>query len=87
MIESQSIKADAVVGSDSRGSGGGKQVNVRTLPAYRRHGIGRAVTGTILHEASAAGTHTAYLHSSDEAVPLFAHLGLRTEETRTAFTA
>ncbi|MFD8613159.1 GNAT family N-acetyltransferase [Streptomyces sp. NPDC059631] len=62
-------------------------VNIGTLPAYRRRGIGRAVTGTILREASAAGAHTAYLHSTDEAVPLFAHLGFRTEESWTAFTA
>lgn len=61
--------------------------NIGTLPEHRRRGIGRAVVEAILRDARAAGAHTAYLHSSDEALPLFEQAGFRTEETWVAFTA
>ncbi|MGP4045912.1 GNAT family N-acetyltransferase [Streptomyces sp. 2A115] len=61
--------------------------NIGTLPDYRRRGLGRAVTETILRDALAAGAHTAYLHSTDEAVPLFERAGFRTEESWASFTA
>ncbi|MGW5565564.1 GNAT family N-acetyltransferase [Streptomyces tendae] len=61
--------------------------NIGTLPDHRRRGLGRAITDTILADARAAGAHTAYLHASDETVPLFERAGFRTEESWTAFTA
>lgn len=61
--------------------------NIGTRPEYRRRGLGRAVTDAILRDARSAGAHTAYLHSSDEAVPLFEQAGFRTAESWTAFTA
>ncbi|MFF9803399.1 GNAT family N-acetyltransferase, partial [Streptomyces rochei] len=61
--------------------------NIGTLPEHRRRGVGRAVVEAILRDARAAGAHTAYLHSSDEALPLFEQAGFRTEESWVAFTA
>ncbi|WP_338704228.1 GNAT family N-acetyltransferase (plasmid) [Streptomyces sp. Q6] len=61
--------------------------NIGTLPDHRRRGLGRAVVEAILRDARAAGAHTAYLHSSDEALPLFEQAGFRTEESWAAFTA
>ncbi|WP_121708917.1 GNAT family N-acetyltransferase [Streptomyces sp. E5N91] len=61
--------------------------NIGTLPEHRRRGLGRVIIDTILADARDAGAHTAYLHSSDDAVPLFERAGFRTEESWTAFTA
>ncbi|SNX88379.1 acetyltransferase (GNAT) family protein [Streptomyces sp. TLI_55] len=61
--------------------------NIGTLPAHRRRGVGRAVVEAILRDARAAGAHTAYLHSSDEALPLFEQAGFRTEESWVVFSA
>ncbi|MFJ5035928.1 GNAT family N-acetyltransferase [Streptomyces sp. NPDC088560] len=61
--------------------------NIGTLSEYRRQGLGRAVTETILRDAHANGARTAYLHSSDEAIPLFEQVGFRTEEFWTFLTA
>ncbi|MEW2288553.1 GNAT family N-acetyltransferase [Streptomyces sp. NPDC047841] len=61
--------------------------NIGTLHEHRRRGVGRAVTEAILRDGRAAGAHTAYLHSSEEALPLFEQAGFRTEESWTAFTA
>ncbi|MET7694664.1 GNAT family N-acetyltransferase [Streptomyces sp. NPDC005483] len=60
--------------------------NIGTLPAHRRRGAGRAVVEAILRDARAAGAHTAYLHTSDEALPLFEQAGFRTEESWVVFT-
>ncbi|MGW1092634.1 GNAT family N-acetyltransferase [Streptomyces sp. NPDC002596] len=65
----------------------GGLANIGTLPEYRRRGLGRAVTEAALRDGRAAGARTAYLHSSDEAVPLFEQVGFRTEESWTSFTA
>ncbi|MCX4538866.1 GNAT family N-acetyltransferase (plasmid) [Streptomyces sp. NBC_00841] len=59
---------------------------IGTLPEYWRRGLGRAVTETVLRDGRAAGARTAYLHSSDEAVPLVEQVGFRTEESWTSFT-
>ncbi|MFH8625940.1 GNAT family N-acetyltransferase [Streptomyces vietnamensis] len=61
--------------------------NIGTLPEYRRRGLARAITDTIVQDATHAGAHVAYLHSSDEAVPLFEWAGFHVEESWTAFTA
>ncbi|MFF4354845.1 GNAT family N-acetyltransferase [Streptomyces sp. NPDC001530] len=61
--------------------------NIGTLPEHRRRGVGRAIVEAILRDARAAGAHTAYLHSSDEALPLFEQAGFRTEESWVVFTA
>lgn len=61
--------------------------NIGTLHDHRRQGVARAVTEAILRDGRAAGAHTAYLHSSDEALPLFERAGFRTEESWTVFTA
>ncbi|MEV7080868.1 GNAT family N-acetyltransferase [Streptomyces sp. NPDC093516] len=61
--------------------------NIGTLPGYRRRGAGRAVVDAILRDARTAGTRMAYLHSSDEALPLFERIGFRTEESWRVFTA
>ncbi|MFF5500065.1 GNAT family N-acetyltransferase [Streptomyces aquilus] len=61
--------------------------NIGTLPAHRRRGAGRAVVEAILRDARAAGAHTAYLHASDEALPLFEQAGFRTEESWVVFSA
>ncbi|WP_263974216.1 GNAT family N-acetyltransferase [Streptomyces albicerus] len=61
--------------------------NIGTLPENRRRGLGRAITEAILRDARTAGARTAYLHSSDEAVPLFEQVGFRTEEFWASFTA
>ncbi|MGW1552885.1 GNAT family N-acetyltransferase [Streptomyces sp. NPDC002346] len=61
--------------------------NIGTLPEYRRRGLGRAVTEAALRDGRAAGVRAAYLHSSDEAVPLFEQVGFRAEESWTSFTA
>ncbi|MBG7702873.1 GNAT family N-acetyltransferase [Streptomyces sp. MC1] len=61
--------------------------NIGTLRDHRRQGVGRAVTEAILRDGRAAGAHTAYLHSSDEALPLFEQVGFRTEESWATFTA
>ncbi|MFJ3672456.1 GNAT family N-acetyltransferase [Streptomyces sp. NPDC090106] len=61
--------------------------NIGVLPVHRRRGAGRALVEAILRDASAAGAHTAYLHSSDEALPLFEQLGFRTRESWSVFTA
>ncbi|GGM18660.1 hypothetical protein GCM10010129_73640 [Streptomyces fumigatiscleroticus] len=62
-------------------------VNIGTVPEYRRRGLARSVTARILRDAHAAGARTAYLHSSEEALPLFEYAGFRTEEYWTFFTA
>ncbi|PWI15841.1 N-acetyltransferase [Streptomyces sp. Act143] len=61
--------------------------NIGTLPEHRRRGAGRAVVEAILRDARVAGAHTAYLHSSDEALAFFEEAGFRTEESWVAFTA
>ncbi|KUN18830.1 acetyltransferase [Streptomyces antibioticus] len=61
--------------------------NIGTLPDYRRRGAGRAVVEAILRDARAADAHTAYLHASDEALPLFEKAGFRTAESWIVFTA
>lgn len=61
--------------------------NVCTLPEYRRRGLARALTGTALRDGQAAGAHTAFLHSTEEALPLFEQAGFRTAEFWTLFSA
>lgn len=61
--------------------------NIGTLPEHRRAGLGQAVTERILHDGRAAGARTAYLHSSDEAAPLFERAGFHAAEFWTFFTA
>ncbi|CAM5292728.1 MULTISPECIES: GNAT family N-acetyltransferase [Streptomyces] len=61
--------------------------NIGTLRDHRRRGVGRALTEAILRDGRAAGAHTAYLHSSEEALPLFERAGFRTRESWATFTA
>jgi GNAT superfamily N-acetyltransferase len=61
--------------------------NIGTVSDYRRLGLGRAVTEAILRDGYTAGARTAYLHSSEEALPLFEQAGFHTEEFWTFFTA
>lgn len=50
-------------------------VGVATLRAYRRRGIGRAVTAAAVRWGAAAGTELAWLYPTDMARPLYEHLG------------
>lgn len=52
-------------------------VGVATLPAYRRRGIGRAVTAAALRWGAAAGAPLAWLYPSEMAVGLYSGLGFR----------
>lgn len=65
--------AAAVVGEHGAGI-----VGVATLPAYRRRGIGRAVTAAALRWAAGAGAETAWLYPSEMARTLYSGLGFRT---------
>jgi ribosomal protein S18 acetylase RimI-like enzyme len=59
--------------------------NISTPPKFRRRGYARAVTTAILREGRAAGARTAFLNSSDMAVPLYESLGFRTVLEWTSF--
>ncbi|MFG2357527.1 GNAT family N-acetyltransferase [Streptomyces sp. NPDC048521] len=61
-------------------------VNIGTVPEHRGEGLGRAVAERILRDGHASGARTAYLHSTDEGLPLFERLGFRTEEFWTFYT-
>ncbi|HVF04916.1 MAG TPA: GNAT family N-acetyltransferase [Frankiaceae bacterium] len=52
-------------------------VGVATLPAYRRRGIGRAVTAAAARWGAAAGAELAWLYPSEMARPLYEGLGFR----------
>lgn len=51
--------------------------DVATLPAWRRKGIGTALTLACLDEAHEAGLHVAVLQASRDAVHLYRRLGFR----------
>lgn len=52
--------------------------NVATLPAMRGKGIGSAITAHALHEAHAAGRHSALLVASEMGEPVYRRLGFQT---------
>lgn len=52
-------------------------VGVATLPAYRRRGIGRAVTAAAVEAGAAEGAGLAWLYPSAMARPLYEGLGFR----------
>ena len=51
--------------------------NIGVLPEFRGQGYGRVLTEAILRRGTAAGAHTAYLHSSYDTVPFFERLGFK----------
>jgi GNAT superfamily N-acetyltransferase len=61
--------------------------NMSTLPRYRRHGYGRAVTMEMVRAGFAAGAATAYLCASEMGEPVYESAGFRTEEYLTVMTA
>jgi GNAT superfamily N-acetyltransferase len=61
--------------------------NITTLPLYRRHGYGRAVTMEMVRAGFAAGAATAYLYSSEMGESVYESAGFRTEEYLTVITA
>jgi GNAT superfamily N-acetyltransferase len=48
---------------------------VGTVPAYRRRGLGRALTLAVLHEGRRRGADLAYLNPSDSGEPVYRALG------------
>ncbi|WP_055586717.1 GNAT family N-acetyltransferase [Streptacidiphilus griseoplanus] len=62
-------------------------INIATTPQHRGQGHARVMVERILADGWAAGAHTAYLHTTDEAVGLFEGLGFRTAETWTSLIA
>jgi GNAT superfamily N-acetyltransferase len=61
--------------------------NVFTERAWRRRGIGRRLTETVIDEARARGVSQLFLHASSEGRPLYEHLGfVPTNEMRYAGT-
>lgn len=50
-------------------------LSIYTLPAWRRMGIARAITSTLLDDMRAEGIPAAYLTASREGRPLYASLG------------
>lgn len=51
--------------------------NVATRAAWRRRGIGGAMTRHALHDARAAGAHTGVLQASADGVGVYARIGFR----------
>jgi ribosomal protein S18 acetylase RimI-like enzyme len=58
---------------------------VSTDPAYRRRGLGRAVTVAGVRDAAAAGCDLVYLQASEMGYPLYEALGFRTVELYRTF--
>ncbi|MCD8096451.1 MAG: GNAT family N-acetyltransferase [Lachnospiraceae bacterium] len=50
-------------------------MNIYTIPAMRRHGIGKAVVEWLLQEAKDRGAGKIYLEASESAYPLYRELG------------
>jgi predicted GNAT family acetyltransferase len=51
-------------------------VGVATLPAFRRRGLGAAVTGLLVADARARGVETVFLTAGDEEIArVYARLG------------
>ena len=48
---------------------------VATVPAYRRRGLGRAMTLAVLHEGARRGADLAFLNPSDSGDPVYRALG------------
>ncbi|MDN3027038.1 GNAT family N-acetyltransferase [Streptomyces sp. S.PB5] len=61
--------------------------NVSTAPDHRRRGYGAALTEEIVSRGRAAGAETAYLRSTDMALPLYESLGFKVAEHWTYLTA
>jgi ribosomal protein S18 acetylase RimI-like enzyme len=59
--------------------------NIATIPAYRRRGVGAAVTSRGLELAREAGYHTSVLTSTDSGRPLYEALGYETRCTVDVF--
>jgi ribosomal protein S18 acetylase RimI-like enzyme len=51
--------------------------NVATLPAFRRRGLGTAVTALLMHDAQARGCRTASVQSTKVAEHVYATVGFR----------
>jgi ribosomal protein S18 acetylase RimI-like enzyme len=48
---------------------------VNTEPGWRRQGIGRAMTAAALRAAASAGARRAFLHATEDGVPVYVRLG------------
>jgi ribosomal protein S18 acetylase RimI-like enzyme len=68
------VAATAAVSVSPHGAG---VVGVATLPAYRRRGLGRAVTLAAVAHGAAAGADLAWLYPSPMARSLYASIGFR----------
>jgi predicted GNAT family acetyltransferase len=51
--------------------------NAATLPAFRRRGLGTAVTALLMHDAQARGCRTASVQSTKVAEHVYAMVGFR----------
>lgn len=58
-------------------------MNIATVPAARRRGYGRKITERVVLDAFADGATAAYLHASEDGLPLYEAMGFRTVETWT----
>ncbi len=61
--------------------------NISTGPDHRGSGHGRRITEEVVARGRDAGAETAYLRSSDMALPLYLSLGFGVAEHWTYFTA
>jgi ribosomal protein S18 acetylase RimI-like enzyme len=71
----RSVWAVALVGGQPVGTGGHQPLNgvteivgVGVLPAFRRRGIGAAVTAFLVHDALARGVETVFLSAGDDPI-------------------
>jgi GNAT superfamily N-acetyltransferase len=58
---------------------------VGTVREARRHGVGERLVRFVLQEGAALGAHSAFLQSSDMALPLYARVGFREDERPTVY--
>ncbi|GIF74680.1 GNAT family N-acetyltransferase [Asanoa siamensis] len=79
--------APVTVGLAVRTDGHLYLANIATDPAHRRRGHARALIGAMLRDGQESGAHTAFLHSADDTVPLFAGFGFEVGEPWTTFAA
>ncbi|MEO3809902.1 GNAT family N-acetyltransferase [Sphaerisporangium sp. B11E5] len=61
--------------------------NIAVIPSARSHGLGRAITESVLLDAVATGANAAYLHASTMGRPLYESMGFHVMETWTVFRA
>jgi predicted GNAT family acetyltransferase len=68
----------AAVGWHQPLDGASEIVGVATLPAFRRRGLGAAVTGTLVADALERGVETVFLSADDDDVArVYARVGFR----------